>query len=207
MNGKTVLTGYGRLKDHDLEAQADVVNNDLPGNPNFQFDAAKVTDFQTNLTNFSAALKNCKNGTSADVLKKNVARKALLASMKYLAVEVNQQADGDTLILQSSGFVLSKVSTKIGPLPKPVDFKVQTGRNSGELLFDVDANANCLVYVFYFAPMPTTLSPVEMSKAVSTTHKVNVGNFTPGTQYKCYCAYQGTDPTLVYSEPIYIYAQ
>ncbi len=207
MSSDSVLTGYVRSRDFELKEQAVSANNGLTGNASFQIDATKMTDFQIALENYSDLLEKVKTGTRLDVQLKNDAKKVLIGLMKYLALQVNSQAAGETAKLMTSGFPLVKQRTKLGQLPKPTDFKVTAGRNPGDLIFDVDAHPGCNVYLFFFSPVPGIENPKEMKPVISTSHKKKVGNFISGTQYRCYCAYQGVDDELVYSDPVFIYAQ
>lgn len=202
-----VITGFSRLNDEALDSQAHIAYDSLNPNENFSWDDDVMTRFQSEMNEYHDLLEKVKMGTSGDVLRKNMAKEALTKDMHYIAVEVNQQAQNDLVKLQSSGFPLAKTGSKVGPLPKPTDFKVSSGLNTGELLFEVEANRHSSVYLFFYAEMPAPETISAMNKLVSTTHKRNATGFKPGMQYKCLCAYQGSDTTLVYSDPIYIYAQ
>lgn len=202
-----VITGYTRYTEDALRNAAQQACDSLNGNTNFDFTAETITRFQTEITSFDDLRMKAQNGTSADVLKKNEAKNVLIQDMHYLSVEVNQQAQSDLIKLQSSGFPLSKSRGPVGTLPKPTGFQVKSGLNSGDLLFEVDANADCQVYLFFYAAVPASDNVDEMHKFVSTTHKRNAVGFTPGTQYKCLCAYQGSETSLVYSDPVYLFAQ
>jgi hypothetical protein len=202
-----VITGFSRYTDEDLEIQGQASYSALNPNANFNWDEEVMPRFLTKITDYQDSRKKVVGGTAADVLKKNQAKAALAGEMHYLAVAVNQQAANDLVKLQSSGFPLVKTRSKIGPLPKPSDFRVSSGRNSGELLFEVDSNPQCHVYLFFYAEMPAPDKISDMLEIVSTTHRHNSTGFIPGKQYKCLCAYRGSNTTLVYSDPVYIYAQ
>jgi len=207
MTTSKVITGYVRYPESELAGMAQVACDGLTGNANFVFEEGLLVRFQEHITDYTSLKAKVKNGTTADVLKKNEAKKIVLDDMHYISTEVNQQAKGDLVKLQSSGFPLAKTASPVGPLPKPTDFRVMSGRNSGELLFEVDVHERCQVYLFFFAAMPASENVSEMNKIVSTTHKRNAGSFKPGTQYKCLCAYQGSSTELVYSDPVYVFVQ
>lgn len=202
-----VITGYTRYTEDALRNTAQKACDSLNGNVNFDFTAEDISRFQTEISSFDDLRIKAQSGTSADVSRKNEAKKVLIQDMHYLSVEVNQQSHSDLVKLQSSGFPLAKSRGSVGTLPKPTAFQVKSGLNSGDLLFEVDANPNCQVYLFFYAPMPAPDEVSDMRKIVSTTHKRNTGSFIPGTQYKCLCAYQGAETELVYSDPVYIFAQ
>ena len=202
-----VITDYSRLPDDELSVFSQAVYDALNPNENFIWEEGMMAQFQTKITTYRDLQEDARNGSSSDVLKKNVAKTALTDQLRYMAVEVNQQAGNDLVKLKSSGFQLVKSPSVVGPMPKPTNFTVKTGRNSGQLSFNVDACPNCRMYFFYESSVPAPESIEDMHLIPSTTHRKNVNGFTPGTQYKCVCAYQGSDEELVYSDPVYIYAQ
>ncbi|WP_163718729.1 hypothetical protein [Mangrovibacterium lignilyticum] len=202
-----VITSYSRLTDAKLGFQSQLVYDSLNANPAFVWEEGVMANFQLEITAYLSLLETVTNGNPNDVLKKNIAKKTLASDMRLLAQEVNIQAANDVVKLQSSGFTLAKNPVKVGPLPKPTNFEVTSGLNTGELFFTVDANTKCKMYQFFYTGMPATGDNGQMHQVSATTHRKNITGFTPGTQYKCLCAYQGSEDTLVYSEPFYIYAQ
>lgn len=207
MATQKVIIDYSKDTDFELDVFAQNVYTALNPNPNFTWGETVMPKFQTDITAYRAALEKAQNGTPADTAAKNAARKTLLETLKKIAIEVNLQADYDVLKLQSSGLRLTKGKSKVGVLPKPTGFVVRSGDNSGDLLCDVDAHPNVLVYNFYSAPAPAPAGIAEWRLTPSSTHKKNISGFTPGKQYELKCAYQGSETTLVFSDSVFIYAQ
>jgi hypothetical protein len=202
-----VIIDYSRDTDLELDVFAQNVYTALNPNPNFTWGETVMRNFQSNITAYRTALEKAQNGTPAETARKNAARKVLVVDLKNIALEVNIQANGDLLKLQSSGLRLAKTRSKVGILPKPTGFTVRSGGNSGDLLCIVDTHPNALSYNFYSAPAPSPASINDWRLTPSTTHKKNIAGFTPGKQYELKCAYQGSEETLVYSDPVLIYAQ
>ncbi len=207
MNAQSVIIDYSKKTDTDLDNLADAVYKALNPNPNFTWETDAMTQFKANCDDYKVKIAAAINGGTAAVTAKNVAKEVLVDNLREIAKEVNRQAKGDLLKLVSSGLTLTKIKGKVGPLPKPTGLKVQTGKNSGDLLCIVDANNDAIMYNFYIAQVPAPASIDEWRLVPSTTRKKNIPGLKPGVQYALKCAFQGTSTELVYSDPVLIYAQ
>jgi hypothetical protein len=203
----SVIIDYGRDPDNELDNYAQSVYNALFSNPNFVWGEGVLASFLTNINDYANKLEIAKNGSTLDTAIKNAAKLVLTDQMRVLATEVNRQANGDILKLQSSGFTLAKERAKTGILPKPTGFKVKSGTNSGDILCDVDANTDADMYFFYSAPVPAPANINDWRLTPSTTRKKNISGYTPGKQYEFKCAYKGSDDALAFSDSIFLYAQ
>jgi hypothetical protein len=202
-----VLTDYGKLPDDKIAPFSQGVRTSLTGNKHFNITPEMATHFDEVIDDYLSKLSNAKIGTSQDVAAKNVAKEVLRNVLQDVAKVVNEQADGDVEKLQSSGFTLAKERAKKGVLPKPSNFKVKSGSNSGDLLCVVDACTNARIYNFYSAAIPSPVSLIDWRLTPSTTRKKNISGFVPGKQYELKCAYLGTEETLVFSDSITIFVQ
>lgn len=205
MNKHSVIIDYSREPDKELDNLAQSAYNSLNPNTNFTWAATVMPAFLTGITSYRTKLETAQVGTTKDVLAKNVAKQALADQMRTIALEINRQAAGDLVKLTSSGFTLAKEPSPKGVLPKPTGFKVERGTNSGDIRFVVDANTDAARYNFYSALTPASTNMDEWRLISSSTRKKNVSGYIPGKQYAFVCAYQGTEDTLVYSEPILLY--
>lgn len=205
-NAKVVID-YSTVGEGDLDNLAMDVHDNLDGNTNFTWAGTEVADLKTLTEDYAKKYQDSLNGSSADTTKKNAAKKVLLKQLNGMASVVNLQANGDKTKLESSGFTLIGDSGPVGILPKPENFKVKSGANSGDLLFEVKANTNADMYLFYTAPVPEPESMDEWRTSPSNKRKVNVSGFKRGKEYACCCAYKGSEKTLVYSDTIRIIAQ
>ncbi len=207
MKKERVITDYSRTPDNSLDNLAQSAYDKLNNNTSFTFDATVLPNLLLLIDDYKAKLDKSKKGTSTDVAEKNAAKKELTDELKAIALEVNQQADGDLVKLTASGFNLAKKAAQVGILPKPVGFAVKSGKNSGELAFSTDSHKNAVVYYFYSTPVPAPGSIAAWRLNPSTKSAANINGYTPGQQYECKCAYKGTVDELVYSDSILIYAQ
>lgn len=202
-----VIINYSRTPDNELVSFSHNVISSLTGNTNFKFDATLLTQFNETTTSYSNSVVKALNGTSQDVAAKNSLKGLVCECLHEIALEVNMQAKGDILKLQSSGLTLAKEPKKKGVLPKPEKFKVTSGANRGDFLCEVESNKDAFVYNFYSAPVPAPENINEWRLTPSTTRKKNITGFTPGKEYELKCAYQGSEDTLTFSDSIRIFAQ
>jgi hypothetical protein len=208
MSVNRVNISYKSLSDKDLGLKSSSIYTSLNGNTNFTFKATTLPALRTAIDDFLAKLnKSLLVHTSANISIKNIARETLVKNLRSVGEEVNLQANSDIVKLMSSGFVLSKKPEPVGILPKPINLKVVTGLNSGELLMSVDACPNCSSYCFYYGIVSESGEILKWEVEVSSKHKINVHGFKPGIRYAVKCAYKGTEAELVFSDILYIYAQ
>ncbi|MDP4207839.1 MAG: hypothetical protein Q8928_03385 [Bacteroidota bacterium] len=207
MYNKSVITDYSRLSDKEVETLAFLIYNSLKDNPNFNWGNNEIAQLLTLSTNYRTAFEKALTGTSQDVTAKNIARKALTDFIRILGKDVNLQANGDLLKLQSSGFELSKDRSKLGVLPKPSGLKVTAGDNPGEIIATTDAFTQATVYLFFVAVVPTPASIKDWQVEMSTSHKKKISGLTSGKQLEVKCAYKGTSDELIYSDSVFIYVQ
>lgn len=202
-----VIINYSRIPDNELVSFSYNVISRLTGNTNFKFDAALLTQLNETTTGYGNKLAKAKTGSSQDIVEKNVLKELVCGCLHEIAMEVNMQAKGDIVKLQSSGLTLAKEPKKKGVLPKPEKFKVTSGANRGDFLCEVESNKDAFVYNFYSAPVPAPDNINEWRLTPSTTRKKNITGFTPGKEYELKCAYQGSEDTLTFSDSIRIFAQ
>ncbi|WP_320052268.1 hypothetical protein [uncultured Acetobacteroides sp.] len=207
MSKRDVIINYFRMSDYELSTFSQNVSKKLTGNVNFKFDAATLTMLDERTTTYVGSLVKARSGAPHDITEKNVQKELVCACLHDIAMEVNVQAKGDIVKLQSSGFNLPKEPKKKGVLPKPTKFKVASGTNKGDLLCEVNSNPDAFVYNFYSAPVPAPENINEWRLTPSSTRKKNISGFTPGKEYELKCAYQGSEDTLTFSESVRIFAQ
>lgn len=202
-----VIINYNRELDKSLDNLGRTAATSLEGNGHFTWTNGELQTLQGSSGKFSEDLGKVANGGSIEVASKNASRILLLETLNSVALEVNRQADGDLVKLQSSGLRLAKNPSPTGVLPKPSGFKVVSGANSGELLCSVDANSSASVYLFFWTTVPAPNNMGDWHQVASTVRRKTISGLVPGTQYALRVAYQGAEPTLIYSDIITIYAQ
>jgi hypothetical protein len=206
MPKRSVIIDYSKEPDKELDNFSQSVYNALNPNTNFTWPATTMPALLTGITTYRTKLETAQNGTTKDTLAKNIAKQALADLLRGVAMEVNRQANSDLTKLSSSGLRLVQERKPVGVLPKPTDFAVDRGINNGDLLCTVKSHPDADRYNFYTAETPAPADINAWRLTSSSTRKVNISGFTSGKQYTVKCAYQGTDPTLVFSDPVLIYA-
>ena len=203
MHKNKVITGYTNYSDPNLDVAGNSAVAALTGNTHFTFVNAELTTLTSTQTAFHTKLAAVATGNAIAVIEKNDARNDLLTALRIIAIQVNLQADGDLLKLQTSGLPMAN-------LPQhhlqsaPADLSVDNG-NSGELIAKVSKSPvgdNGTVFAYSLAsntvsdPELWTLKPV-------TSHTVTVKDLAPGTEYKFSAAYKGNDnDDLVWAPPV-----
>jgi hypothetical protein len=203
----TVIINYKQEPESSLDDLAGGVVSSLTENTNFTQMEALIERLKTALDKFRLYKEKCVDGGPSDTSLKNVAKDEVINALHDIGEEVNRQANGDLVKLKTSGLRLAKTPSTKGQLPKPTGFKVVSGPNSGELVCVTEAYAEATIYLFFIATVPAPASMTEWRQIVSTTRKNTITGLTPGTQYALRCAYKGSDPNLIYSDVITIYAQ
>lgn len=206
MAKQDVIIDYRKVADDKLTPFSLSILANLTGNTNFEFNAALLPKLGTLTAEFTERVVKAKTGTSQDVASKNVTKDLLCDCIREVGLEVNLQAKGDVLKLQSSGLILAKEHKKVGTLPKAEGLKVTGGANQGDFLCTVNVCKDAHFYNFYSALAPAPANINEWRLTPSTTHKKNISGFTPGKEYEFKCAYQGADDVLLFSDTIKVFA-
>lgn len=202
-----VIVNYTNVVESELDNLSQSIYNALLNNANFTWAANVLATLRALITDYSNKYEASKNGNKASTTAKEVAKKALLTQLRVMAMQVNVQALGNELKLESSGFTLAKTPSKRGILPKPTSFRVKSGDNSGELLFEVEANADADMYLFYSCATPGHANMDSWRLVPSNKRKINVDGFAPGKQYDLRCAFKGSEEDLVFSDTITLFVQ
>jgi hypothetical protein len=207
MSSKSVIIDYSRKADAELDDFAELVYKALNPNLNFTWGTEVMPQFKTNCDNYRARLIAAASGSTADITAKNVAKAVLVENLHDIAVEVNRQADGDIIKLLSSALTLTKEREKVGTLPKPSRLKVTTGPNPGEATCTVPSNRKASMYNFYIAATPAPES-IDMWRLVTSSRCTKkISGLKAGVQYTVRAAYQGASEEIIYSDPVFFYAQ
>lgn len=101
------LLFFRGFSDADLSSFANRIIAALTDNENFTNLGTLLTDLTTAHEEFSQLLTQAQGGSRMQIASKNVSRKGLLTVLRQLAYEVNYVANGDMIILLSSGFAIT----------------------------------------------------------------------------------------------------
>jgi hypothetical protein len=199
-----VLTGFTNLDDGELDIEAANAVTGLTGNPNFTFTGTTLTNFSTLATNYHKALAALSTGGKAATVQKNELRDALLPSFTAVAIIVNQQANGNSTKLLSSGIRLASDSRQHHQQPLPVNLQVANGVNATMMLSVKHSPVGDHGTVFAYTPVAnTSADPNTWTQKTINGHKAALSGLTPGIAYNFTAAYKGSDDeALVWAAPV-----
>ena len=198
-----VITGFTNYSDPTLDVAGISAVTGLTANVHFTFVNGELTVLTTNQNTFHTKLAAVATGNALAVTEKNAARKGLLTAMRIIAIQVNLQADGDLLKLQSSGLPLATVP-QYHAQSAPEGFIIDNG-NSGELYAKVNKSPvgdSGTVFAYTLASNTVT-DPEQWTLKPANSHSITFKNLTPGVEYKVSAAYKGNDEDdLVWAPPV-----
>ena len=188
-----VITDVTDLKDAELDVESSNAVKGLKGNTKFTFTGTTFTDFETDTKGYHDSLAALATGGKIAVTAKNEARVKLEKSFSAVAVIVNQQAEGDLAILQTTGMELSKQPSH-QQQPLPVNFRVENGTN-GDINVAVDKSA-VTDYGTVFAYTPVANAPANINNwtlKFVNKHNAVIKGLPAGVAYLFSAAYKGSD--------------
>ncbi|MBK9762524.1 MAG: hypothetical protein KBA60_14170 [Flavobacteriales bacterium] len=128
---RTARAGLTGLRPADKVAKALLLETKMTGNANFPTPDPTLVDLKTGREKLEVAMVAAANGDHVRIFERNVAEVELDQLIVRLAMYVSNVAQGDPLIILSSGFDLRKEASPIGPLPAPADLRTHTGAQTG----------------------------------------------------------------------------
>lgn len=197
---KRAITNFVKLSDGNLESKTHSIISSMTGNPYFPTPTPTLAALETAADNYSSALVKAGTGNRADVADKNAKREILLNLMRIMCDCVNMTANGDSTMILSSGFDISKDPQPV-VLTRPENLKVENGVASGSLLLSVKAVKAAHAY-FYEYTTDATLAPASWVSTSGTTCKTEFSNLQPGTLYYCRVGVVGTGNQVLYSDAV-----
>lgn len=152
---------------------------------------------------YFAALQAAVNKGTVNTATRNDQREKLESMLSQIANYVNSVANGDLAILLTTGFVLSKDSSPVGPLPQPSNFRVRA-LNPEQLYLIVDAVYGARIYQWEVQELDATGHPVGDPITMQTTDsRTTVTGLVSTKQYTCRVVALGSDDSARnYSIPI-----
>jgi hypothetical protein len=138
-------------------------------------------------------------GKAADL---GAARLVLETSLRSDGVLVNTIAKGDLVILQKSGYPLSKTPQPIGPLPKST-LELTPTNNKGEFTFKIKGVKQASGYIICITPLVNgEADPHKWQWFWCPKSKGTISNLDGSTRYKAVSVAVGSDPQLTFSDQI-----
>ncbi len=193
MNNNKIKTNFSKYTDANLDVIAGTAVKNLTANANFTFNNGELTTLTAAATKYHNMLEALVNGGKAAVIQKNAARKDLQIALNTIALQVNIQANGDAIKLQSSGLPLATVPQH-RIQQAPVNLQVVNGNGSN---LEVSVNVSPVGdngTVFAYTPVTNAVAnPALWILQPTNGHSATIKGLTSGVEYKFSAAYKGND--------------
>lgn len=196
-----VIVGFSALREDDVDTKAASIIKSMTGNANYPTPTPTLTVVQAALGAYETALAAASTGNPEKTAIKDQKRKDLEVLLKQLGTYVQLNCKNDLGILLSSGFDAAKPATPVGILPKPENFKVESGPNPGTVKISLDKIKGAKSYCFEYTAAPITDGSIWLVK-VATLRTHIIDSLSSGKQYAFRVSGIGADPTVVYSDVI-----
>ena len=151
MEPKKALIDFSHYKDDELLVTGTHIYDSLDGNLSFPLLAAKLPSLLTALNEYSPALAASVGGSKLDTAVKNQKRDALIAILKDIGEDVNDEADGDEPKIVSSGYDMSKDDEPVGTLPPPEDMNLEFGADPGDMIVKLTPAPRGAKYIVFLS--------------------------------------------------------
>lgn len=193
-----------KYTDARLYSRANHIIDKMDGNPHFADIQHLLALLRQTTTTYIALLAKTQSRSKEDTALKNQAHEILITMLKQIAVHVQVISDGDRNIILSSGYDVNKKCSKVGPLSKPANFKLQQGSNKGSIDLVCDPIAGASIYEVEYTEGIPTHNSIWMKQS-STKRKITIANLISGKQYTFRMAGGGSHPSRIWSEVLSSY--
>ncbi len=137
MNTTKAITNFQTYKDGDLGPTAQFIHDEMLANAaTFATPVITMAALQTLVTDYLAKLSAKASRATADIAEFKVSREALEAALSRLGNYVNDIAQGDTVIVEQSGFPSYETAhaAQTGAPAAPQNLRLFRGSVSGSVL-------------------------------------------------------------------------
>ncbi len=130
---RSARAGLSGLRPTDKVAKALLVETKMTGNANFPTPEPTLLELKAGREKLEVAIVEAAGGDHAKIFERNVAEAELDQLLVREALYVSNVAQGDPVIILSSGFELRQEPTPIGPLPAPSELRASSGLLPGDV--------------------------------------------------------------------------
>lgn len=181
MKTSKLSLSFSRFTDDSLETKAESILQSLTGNANFPSPVPPLTDLQTAITNYSTALVAAATKDRVKVAEKNQYRSQLEAVLNQLGMYVMYVANGNAVMLASSGYDMAK-QPQSNNLEEPGVVTITNGITTGQLVASLKRVKGAYSYLYQITPDPLTATSVWDSHAVIKASNTFI-NLSAGKKY------------------------
>jgi hypothetical protein len=178
-----IMDGFKTLSDPELVATAETVVKGTTDNPAIPNASEEVKALEGAVVELKAAMAAQAQGGTAATAEKNVKRNALLALLRKLAHNVQDNCGGSLAVVLSCGFVPRSNSRTRSPLDTPSIVSVDIG-DIGELVLKVTSIARAKSYHVQCSANTAGSTPDWKEAGVFTDPRsIRIKGLVPGTIY------------------------
>ena len=182
-----VNVGFGSLSDKDVATQGVAVVDGLTNNPKLPNPLINPADLKAQLDRYASLIAASADGSKQAVAERRNQRGVVVKMLRQLGHWVEGNCNDDPAILQSSGFQQRVTAARNNPpqsLDRPPSFKVDSGKNSGQVVLRGKPVPKAVSYKARYAPIGSDGKPGTWTELpVTGTRSITVTGLTPGTSY------------------------
>ena len=175
----------------------------LTGNANFTNLPKPLAEVTADIDLLDDKTEEAMSRDRMSIAERGNAQVIVLDDLRGYAGTVQTQCGGDYAKLASSGFQATKPPTPVGIPDAPINLRAAYTGTTGEVYLTFKAVRGIHSYMIQSATSP---DGVRTTHAPSTSSRVVLKGFTPGTVYFIWVAAVGTAGMSGYSGPVMIMA-
>lgn len=201
MKKQSIILGFSRYNNGQLAVKVRTIISRMTGNPNFPEPFPKLEDVEVQADNYDAALQTLDRSETRK-LGFGKERSSLERMLRQLGLYVLQHGEDDPVILESSGFDLTKVPERRFMDQVVIeDFRVKPEEARGAMSMKCNSVAGSKVYYFQYTPAPVTDDSQWISETGTRPFKLLEG-LKPGVEYAFRISVVGAGARIGFSEVI-----
>jgi len=201
MKNATLIKSYVNFSDANLDLKCKEIILKLTNNPNFPSTQPTLEVFTEIYNAYSTALSKATSRDKDAVAIKKAAKVRLVASMRLLAISIENQCMGDRVKMVNSGFDLASDGENVPALAAPESFNVQEGLNAGEIRSILTGTGKAISYLHEYSLTPPNVNTIWTSHAASTADQTLKG-LPHSTRVYFRAAMIGSKNQIVYTDVI-----
>jgi hypothetical protein len=197
---KKLALNFLETSDSDLHIMASRVASCMTDNDRFSDPGMLIIELNETNAQYIHSLADSGLGDRAKVAMKNDLRALLIKKLKQIAEFVQNEANGEELLLVSSGFPTMKPTGDI-ILKEPLDFQIMPGPQPGDMIMKVRRVIGARSYLYQWTPAPLSQDSIWES-VVDTRCKKVISGLPLGINYMFRMAAVGPRNQIIYTRPL-----
>ena len=193
--------GFSQLSDPSFGNKASGIQIAMTGNAGYPTPIPAIADIGTMVFDYIGKLSVAQSRDRNAVAAKNQVRLLLSENLKMLGNYVTLTANGDRLMLISSGFDLNKRGETVPLLYKPRNMQVADGENQGESFVSVDGIREAKSYLYQYTLDPLLENSIWITRS-GTARSFTFTNMPLSIRYWYRIGAVGTNGQLIYSNAV-----